>query len=155
MGIIEEIDLDDIDDLADIPTVDTLPAPRDPGNISYPRTLPLEVALETAPVEQIKASYNLSDEDWIALWDTSRFRKEVREAKEALAEEGMSFKLKAGLQAEELLKTSWQMIHNASLPATVRADLLKFTVRAAGLDGSKDQAANATAGVAMQINIQL
>ena len=42
------------------------------------------------------------------------------------------------------------------VPPNVQADLLKFTIRAAGLDGSKDQAANAGAiGTALQININL
>jgi hypothetical protein len=50
----------------------------------------------------------------------------------------MSFRIKAMLQADELLKTSWGMIHNGALPATVRADLIKFTIRVAGLDASKD-----------------
>ena len=57
-----------------------------------------------------------------------------------------------------LLEKSWNMINDATglVPPNVKADLLKFTIRAAGLDGSKDQAANAgMVGTALQINIRL
>jgi hypothetical protein len=37
----------------------------------------------------------------------------------------------------------------------VKADLIKFTIRAAGLDGSKDQAAAQGPQNALQININL
>jgi len=132
--------------------------PSDPAELGYPATLPIEVALKTATIPQICKAYGLSREDWDRLRHDAGFLADVMAATEALKKEGMSFKMKAQLQAEELLKTSWQMIHSHSddVPPSVRADLLKFTIRAAGLDGSKDQAAQTNNNANnLQININL
>lgn len=128
--------------------------PDDPAMLGYPPTLPIEVALGTAPVPAICEAYGLNRDDWEALVHDRRFRKDVAEAREMLKAEGMSFKVKARLQSEELLKKSWAMIHDAKTPAAVRADLLKFTVRCAGLyeDGKAQGNTNANN---LQININL
>lgn len=138
----------------------TLPAFRataDPAHLGYPATLPIEVALRTAPIGDICKAYGLSKEDWDALRTNPLFVADVAARVEELKKDGMSFRLKARLQAEELLKTSWKLIHSSSdeVSPAVKADLLKFTIRAAGLDGSKDQAANAGNANNLQINIQL
>jgi hypothetical protein len=129
----------------------------DPATIGFPPTLPIEVAMRVAPIRDICEAYDLNREDWEALRHDPLFIIAVAEAKKALSKEGMSFKMKARLQSEELLKTSWTMIHASSdeVPPNVKADLIKFTIRAAGLDGSKDQVANAVASNALQININL
>jgi hypothetical protein len=74
---------------------------------------------------------------------------------ESLKKEGMSFKLKAQLQAEELLKKSWAMIHAPldEVPANVKADLLKATVRWGGLE--QDKGASQQVVVPLQINLNL
>lgn len=131
--------------------------PADPASLGYPPTLPVEIALRTAPLKDICASYKISREQWDALREDPAFVAHVARIVEAVQKDGgLSFKLKAQLQSEELLKTSWRMIHSpgAHVPPSVKADLLKFTIRAAGLDGSKDQAANA-AGPSLQIQINL
>jgi hypothetical protein len=129
----------------------------DPATLGFPPTLPIEVAMRVAPIKDICEAYNLTRQDWEQLRHDPVFINAVAEAKEALNKEGMSFKMKARLQSEELLKTSWNMIHASpdEVPPSVKADLIKFTIRAAGLDGSKDQVANAVAANALQININL
>jgi len=132
--------------------------PENPAEIElYPPTLPLEIALKTAPVKDICEAYDLTKEDWEKLKLNPMFVHEVAAYRDALKKDGgLSFKLKARLQSEELLKRSWQMIHDRTgdIAPSVQADLIKFTVRAAGLDGSKDQAA-ASQQNALQININL
>lgn len=133
------------------------PNPGDPAEIAtYPATLPIEVALKTAPVKDICEAYGLTQQDWDRLKADPLFVAEVAALRETLKKDGMSFKLKAQLQAEELLKTSWGLIHSHhdDVPPSVKADLIKFTIRAAGLDGSKDQAASGPQN-ALQININL
>lgn len=132
--------------------------PGNPAEIeTYPATLPIEVALKTASVKDICEAYGLSEEDWGRLKNDPVFVAEVAALRESLKKEGMSFKMKAQLQAEELLNTSWALIHshNDDVAPNVKADLIKFIIRAAGLDGSKDQAANAGPANALQININL
>lgn len=135
----------------------TLSTQVDPATLSYPPTLPLEVALRTAPIKTICEAYGIDKAGWDALRANDMFRADVATYMEELKKDGMSFKLKARLQSEELLKTSWALIHSRNdevAPAT-KADLIKFTIRAAGLDGSKDQAANAAPTNPLQIQINL
>lgn len=109
--------------------------PTNPSEIgAYPPTFPVEIALRTAPLPDICAAYDISHEQWLELKADPVFQRDLTAAVELVKKDGMSFKLKAQLQADELLKTSWRMIHskNEEVPASVRADLLKFTVRAAG-----------------------
>lgn len=129
--------------------------PDDPADLGYPPTLPIEVAMRNASVADICAAYGLSKEDWDKLRADPVFVADVAEAVELLKKEGMSFKIKARLQAEELLKTSWKLIHAPAdeVPPSVKADLIKFTVRAAGLEADNKASQNNQNN--LQININL
>lgn len=130
--------------------------PANPAEIgAYPPTFPVEIALRTAPLQEICAAYHISHEEWLVLKDDPVFQRDLIAAVAMVKKDGMSFKLKAQLQADELLKTSWKMIHAQSdeVPASVRADLLKFTVRAAGYAEPAEKA-NANTNN-LQININL
>lgn len=129
--------------------------PENPAELGYPATLPIEVALRTAPIQRICEAYGLSKEDWDTLRHHPQFVKDVAAAHEELKKDGMSFKMKARLQSEELLKTSWKLIHasNDDVPPSVKADLIKFTIRAAGLEADKNAGQQNTNN--LQININL
>lgn len=129
--------------------------PENPAELGYPVTLPIEVALKTAPIPRICEAYGLSREDWEGLCHNPAFVADVAAAREELKKEGMSFKMKARLQADELLKTSWGLIHDRSgdVPPSVKADLIKFTVRAAGLEA--DPKTTSQNQNNLQININL
>ena len=127
-----------------------------PAELGWPATLPLEIALHNHPVKVVCEAYGIDRERWNQLKEDPLFIADVQYFVDELKKDGMSFKLKARLQSEELLKTAWKMIHDAVTPAPVRADLLKFVVRVAGLDASKDQANAAQLNQnALQININL
>lgn len=129
--------------------------PDNPAELGYPATLPIEIALKTAPIEAIKEAYNLSEADWETLHNDPRFVADLAAAHELLKKEGMSFKLKARLQSEELLKTSWHLIHSSheDVPPSVKADLLKFTIRCAGLESDPKKESSSMNN--LQININL
>lgn len=133
-----------------------LPAirPDNPAEIGYPATFPIELALRVAPVQDICEAYGITRDQWDVLRFDPIFKNDLAEAAKLVRKEGMSFKLKAKLQSEELLKTSWKMIHDRDTPPAVRADLLKFTIKAAELDGTPRQG-NSTGTSAFQININL
>lgn len=129
------------------------PPGRDPALLGWPVQLPIEIALGTANIKETCEAYGITRDEWEELKNDPMFRAEVRAAKEELQKEGMTFLVKARLQSEELLKTSWKMIHDPGTPHAVRADLIKFIIKAAGL--SQEKAAQAQVGNALQINIQL
>ena len=109
---------------------------RDPATIGWPPTLPIEIALKTASLPQLQAEYGYTNEEWRALRYDPLFIADLVAACEMVKKDGMSFKLKAKLQAEELLKTSWKLIHasNDEVSPSVKADLIKATARWAGYD---------------------
>lgn len=126
-----------------------------PTDLIWPPTLPIELALKTASPADLQREYGFSDEDWTDLRHNPVFLKDLAAACELVRQEGMSFKLKAKLQSEELLRTSWRLIHAPTdeVPASVKADLIKATARWAGFD-NKEAAANGPVQ-ANTLNIQI
>lgn len=106
---------------------------NDPASIGFPAMLPVELALGTGKVSAIFAEYGLTIEDYHRLKTDHVFLEALAKARKMTMTEGWSFKMKAMLQSEELLKSSWAMIHSADTPASVKKDLIIATWRAAGL----------------------
>ena len=134
--------------------VDGLPAVQrrgDPAALGWPPTLPLEVALREHSVPKICESYGIDAEKWDRLRLDKTFQAAVVKYAEMLKTEGMGFRLKAQLQSETLLQTSWGIIHDPDTPAAVRADLVKATWKAAG-HGNNDAPQQANA-FSIQINL--
>lgn len=135
----------------------------DPAALGWPAALPLELALRQQPVKEICQAYGIDRYEYERLRADSNFRKAIADAMETLKEDGASFKLKARAQSEELLKTSWSLIHKPldEVSASVKAQLIMFTVRCAGLDASVEQkaraqaTANAASLTALTINLHL
>jgi hypothetical protein len=133
------------------------PSARDPSTIGlYPATLPIEVALHETPLQELKAEYGFTDEEWSALPHNPQFISDLKAAKDMLKKEGMSFRAKARLQADELLKRSWILIHSSTeqVPPSVQADLIKATMRWAGYDNKEAVAGGQTNGFNIQINLR-
>ena len=127
---------------------------HDPSKLAWPTTLPIELALKTASPQELRAHYGYTDEEWEALRDHPVFIAELAAAVELVKQEGMSFKLKARLQSEALLETSWRLIHapHSEVPAAVKSRLMEATWRMAGFDSKDINAAGGSAGLAIQIN---
>lgn len=115
-------------------------AMRDPSQMAFPPLLPVELAMNIGTPKSVCDAHGVSKEQFVALMATPLFRKAFQEAREMLSIEGMSFKIKAKLQAEHLLATSFAMATNTNISDSVRADLIKSTVRWAGLDKKAEDA---------------
>lgn len=105
-----------------------------PGDIGFPASLPLEIALEVDTVPNICAAYGVTRAQFEMLIRHPVFIKAYQEAVEMLKVEGMSFKMKARLQAEALLGESYKLAISPGTSDAVRADLIKSTVRWAGYE---------------------
>jgi hypothetical protein len=135
------------------PTMDTLPLnhTRWSDRLAFDVALALEGSGET--LDEIKARHNITASDLLVFNKDRVFLKKVEHYREDIRDKGLTFKLKARAQAEELLTTSWALIHSADVSAAVKADLIKSTVKWAGLETKSDeQQPGAGGGVRININ---
>ena len=82
------------------------------------------------------------------------FRKKVEIYRNEIRDKGMTFRLKARAQAEELLTTSWLLIHSPDVSPAVKADLIKSTVKWGGLE-PKGEVVDTSGGNSVKITINL
>jgi hypothetical protein len=110
----------------------------------------LEGSGDSIPV--ILDAYELDKTDLELFLADPLFDRRVQEFRTQLKEKGLSFKLKAGAQADLLLDTSWDLIHNPDVSPAVKADMIKWTAKMAGHDSVEK---NSNAGNGVQINIHM
>lgn len=109
---------------------------KDPTSIAWSPTLPIELALKTASPEELRQEYGYTMVEWAELPRNPVFMRELAAACELVRQEGMSFKLKAKLIAEENLKQTWKMIHESKgdVPPATKAKLIELCGIWAGFD---------------------
>lgn len=98
--------------------------------------------------------HNIAPVDLLEINKDPLFLKRVESYRDDIRDKGVTFKMKARAQAEELLTTSWVLIHSPDVSAAVKADLIKSTVKWAGLEPKGDDSAGGPAGgVKITINL--
>lgn len=105
-------------------------------------------------LDEIKTRHRIDANDLLAFNQDRVFLKRVETYREEVREKGLTFRLKARAQAEELLTTSYMLIHDPAVSPAVKADLIKSTVKWAGLEpkGNEDTGAS-VGGVKIMINL--
>lgn len=126
---------------------------RDPSQLGFPPMLPIELAMRIDTPANICSVYGISKEEFAGIVQHPLFVKAYQDATEMLKVEGMSFKLKARMQAEDFLKTSYDMIKNPRTSDAVRAGLIRDTVRWAGYDNSGNKETSSGTNFNIQINL--
>lgn len=98
--------------------------------------LDLAMSLEGSgdKIPALLESYGYTQDDLHAFTKDPLFEKRVRELQAQLKENGLTFRLKAKAQAELLLDTAWDLIHHPDTTPPVKADMIKWTTKVAGLD---------------------
>lgn len=134
--------------------MDNLPLNHTKWNdrLAFDVALTLEGSGET--MQELMQRHKIDANDVLAFNADPVFLMKVDQYRTEVREKGITFKLKARAQAEELLTTSWLLIHDPSVSAAVKADLIKSTVKWAGLE-PKDNTIDAggTGGVKITINL--
>lgn len=82
--------------------------------------------------------YDLTEDELKGFALDPLFEQRVEYWRNQMKNEGFTFRLKAKAQAEELLDTSWQVIHDQDVSPAVKADLIKWTAKMAGYEPTKD-----------------
>jgi len=96
--------------------------------------LAYELALGIDSAAEIFERYGYTQEQALKLANTPTFQRVLQEFKKEVVENGLSFKLKARIQAEDLLTHSYDMATDPEVPASVRAKLIEWTARMAELE---------------------
>ena len=89
-------------------------------------------------LDEVIERHKIKAEDIITYNKDQVFLKKVESYRNEIRDKGMTFKVKARAQAEELLTTSWTLIHSPDVSAAVKADLIKSTVKWGGLEPKND-----------------
>ena len=134
--------------------MDTLPLKYHPWSdrLAMDIALALEGSGESLP--EIMARHAITADMLLSYNRDSMFLKKVEHLRDEVREKGMTFRLKAKAQAEELLTSSWTLIHASDVSAAVKADLIKSTVKWAALEPKGDTSAdNNLGGVTIHINL--
>lgn len=97
-------------------------------------------------------THGYTQEELQAFLQDPLFEQRVREFQGQLKEKGLTFKMKARVQAELLLDTAWDVIHHPDTGAPVKADLIKWMSKVAGFESDKGSGGNNN-GVVININM--
>lgn len=128
-----------------------------PGTPLWTSRFAFEMALKLEgsgeDIADILSRHSLKASDLLLIKRDSTFIRAVREYRDEIRQKGLTFRLKARAQAEELLTTSWLLIHNSDVSPAVKADLIKSVVKWAGLDTTPAGENTSGQGVSITINL--
>lgn len=127
--------------------------PTPASELSFDPRIAYEIALGVDSPTAVFAKYGIAESHAVKLATNEAFGATLRKYKEEISASGISFKLKAKIQAEDLLTHSYLMATDPEVPPAVRADLIKWTARVAGLEPKeKDGGAGGAGGFTLNIS---
>lgn len=137
-----------------LPPMDNLPLHHTKWNdrLAFDIALTLEGSGET--INEIVNRHRIQPAELLRFNQDPVFLRKVDHYRGEIREKGLTFRLKARAQAEELLTTSWLLIHDAAVSPAVKADLIKSTIKWAGLE-PKDNISTDSGGGGVKITINL
>jgi len=120
--------------------------------LAFDIALMLENSGET--LQEVMERHHITVDDILRFNSDPVFLKKVESYRNEIRDKGLTFRLKARAQAEELLTTSWLLIHDPMVSPAVKADLIKSTIKWAGLEPKSDiTSENTNSGVRITINL--
>jgi len=120
--------------------------------LAFDIALLLEKSGET--LDEVIERHAITPSEMLTFNEDPIFRKKVEGYRDEIREKGVTFRLKARAQAEELLVTSWELIHSPEVSPAVKADLIKSTVKWGNLEPKKEGIdADTSSGFKITINL--
>lgn len=127
--------------------------PSTATDITFDPRIAYELALAMDKPTVIFEKYGYSQEDAVAFIQNAAFMGTVRKYREEILAGGIGFKLRAKIQAEDLLTHSYLIATDPETPAAVRADMIKWTAKVAGYEPTAGEKAGGAAGAGFTLNI--
>lgn len=109
--------------------------------MDWPVKLPFEIAME-GNEEALCDLYGITRQQLDDLKLNPAFRRAVAQHKAELAENGVTFRTKAKLQAESYLENLDEIITAPDTPPSVKLNAIQSAVRWGGLEPQKEQSQN-------------
>lgn len=126
--------------------------PQSGADMSFDPRIAYEIALGVEKASLVFDKYGLSEAQMVALVRSPAFLMTIKKYKEEIQASGISFKLKAKIQAEDLLTHSYLIATDVEAPMAVRADMIKWTAKVAGLEPTPDKGQSNSGGT-FELNI--
>ena len=133
-------------------TLDTTFHPKIPSVASFDSRLIFEIALGFETPEEIYPRYNLSESQWWAVARQPAFKRAVVDKQSQIAEEGITYRIKARTQAEAYLKDLHTLIKHPMTSPSVKLDAIKYVTKVSDLEPKKDKDETGTT-FNLQINL--
>lgn len=126
--------------------------PKSGAELTFDPRVAYEIALGVDQPGAVFEKYGMAEEQAAALAANAAFVATVAKYQEEVLASGVSFKLKAKIQAEDLLTHSYLIATDPEAPMSVRADLIKWTARVAGLEPKEDKGSGSAGGFTLNIS---
>lgn len=112
-----------------------------------------ELALRLEPPEEVFARYQLTVEAAKELIASPPFNEMLVRIEAEVKEQGLTFRAKARIMAEDLLKDGYEMATDANTQQSVRADLIKWFTKVGDLEpaAKKDEGVKSGQGLTLAI----
>jgi hypothetical protein len=126
--------------------------PTTGADLTFDPRLAYEIALGIGKPAALFEKYGIEPERAADLVSTPAFITTIKKYQEEILAGGISFKLKAKMQAEDLLSHSYIIATDPEAPMAVRADLIKWTAKMADLEPKNDKSSGPSAGFTLNIS---
>lgn len=108
--------------------------PRSAADMTFDPRLAYELALEMDKPLAVFLRYGIEQDTAMEMLKLPQFVATVKKYKAEIVENGIGFKMKAKMQAEDLLTHSYALAVDPLTPPAVRANLIQWTTKVAGLE---------------------
>jgi len=101
---------------------------------AWPVRLPFDLALQVYDDEEVFQRHGITPERALKLINTPAFVNSIKVWREFVTKEGISFKTKARMAAEDLLMQAYVIATDPTIPAGTRLESIKWHAKVAGLE---------------------
>lgn len=122
------------------------------AELTFDPRLVYELALGLEDAHEIFPRYNYTAEQALALASKPVFVATYKEYRKYISEQGLSFKAKARMQAEDLLTHAYEMATDKETPAAVRFDIIQWTAKMGEL-APKESKGDVPGGGSFSLNL--